>query len=132
MKTGRAPRKTNAFATDTNVNEGTITSSPGEISRSSAAISSACVQDVVRSAFTTPSSDSRSWWQRRLKGPSPDTWPEAIAALMYSISRPSKLGRLKGTSHSSVLIGSYCGSDISSITADKKLIVAESAATDKT
>ena len=53
-KTGRAPRRTNAFSVETNVNDGAITSSPGPTSSSRAAISSACVHDVVRSAFGTP------------------------------------------------------------------------------
>ena len=52
--TGRAPRSTNALTVDTNVNAGQITSSPGWMSSSSAAISSACVHDVVRSAFGAP------------------------------------------------------------------------------
>ena len=63
-KTGRAPRSTNAFTVETNVNDGTITSSPGRKSSSSAAISSACVHDVVSSARRTPSVLSSSAWQR--------------------------------------------------------------------
>ena len=48
--TGRAPRRTNAFAVETNVKAGTITSSPGSMSSRRAAISSACVHEVVRRA----------------------------------------------------------------------------------
>ena len=43
--TGRAPRSTKALAVETKVNDGTITSSPGSRSSSSAAISSACVHE---------------------------------------------------------------------------------------
>ena len=59
-KTGRAPRRTNAFAVDTNVKDGMITSSPGSKSSKSALISSACVQDVVKSAFRPPVARSSS------------------------------------------------------------------------
>ena len=51
---GRAPRSTKALTVEGKVNEGTITSSPGLMSRSSAAISSACVQDVVSRTLDTP------------------------------------------------------------------------------
>ena len=44
--TGVAPRSTNALAVETNVNDGMITSSPGPMSSSSAAISSAAVHEV--------------------------------------------------------------------------------------
>ena len=44
-KTGLAPRRTNAFTVETKVNEGMITSSPGWISSSRAAISRAWVQE---------------------------------------------------------------------------------------
>ena len=46
--TGHAPRKTTALAVDTKVKLGMITSSPGFTPRTSMAISSACVHDVVR------------------------------------------------------------------------------------
>ena len=46
-KTGTAPRSTKALAVETNVNDGMITSSPSARSSSMAAISSACVQEVV-------------------------------------------------------------------------------------
>jgi hypothetical protein len=51
--TGVAPRSTNAFAVDTNVNDGMRTSSPGPTSDSIAAISSAAVQECVSSTFST-------------------------------------------------------------------------------
>ena len=54
-KTIRAPRNAKAFAVDTKVKEGTMTSSPGWMSSSRAHISSACVQDVVTIALGTPS-----------------------------------------------------------------------------
>ena len=47
-KTGVAPRSTKALAVETNVKDGMITSSPGPTSASSAAISSAAVQECVR------------------------------------------------------------------------------------
>ena len=59
-KTGRAPRSTKALTVETNVNDGTITSSPGRMSKRRAAISNACVQEVVRSAFATPNDSLRS------------------------------------------------------------------------
>ncbi len=62
--TGRAPRSTKALAVETNVNDGTITSSPGRASSSSAAISRACVQDVVSSALPDPTVCSSRAWQR--------------------------------------------------------------------
>src|SRR5258708_6272278 len=53
-KTGVAPRNTTAFAVDTKVNDGMMTSSPGARLHRSAAISSADVQDWVNSASPTP------------------------------------------------------------------------------
>ena len=53
-KTAFAPRRTNASAVDTNVYDGIITSSPGCISAKIAAISVACVHDVVNKAFLVP------------------------------------------------------------------------------
>ena len=46
-----APRKTNAFAVDTKVYEGMITSSPSSVLISMAAISKASVQEVVNKHF---------------------------------------------------------------------------------
>ena len=57
---GRAPRITNALTLDTNVKAGTITSSPGLMSSRNAAISRACVQDVVSSTLGTPSVSSKT------------------------------------------------------------------------
>ena len=60
---------------DTNVNEGTMISSPGWISKRSAAISKAWVQDVVRSTFVTSNSDSNKELQNlnvTVLGVSPD------------------------------------------------------------
>src|SRR5260370_41241069 len=53
-KTGVAPRNTTAFAVDTKVNDGMMTSSPGARLHRSAAISSADVQDWVKSASPSP------------------------------------------------------------------------------
>ena len=54
QKTGFAPRSTKAFALDTKVYEGTMTSSPAEISHSIAAMSSEAVQELVKSAALAP------------------------------------------------------------------------------
>ncbi len=80
--TGRAPRSTNALTVETNVNAGQITSSPGWMSSSSAAISSACVHDVVSSALRAPVISSSSAWQRLVKAPSPEMVPRSIASRM--------------------------------------------------
>lgn len=50
-KTILAPLKANALAVEAKVYEGMITSSPGEISQSTAAISSALVHECVKSAL---------------------------------------------------------------------------------
>ena len=78
-KTGRAPRKTNALTVETKVKDGTTTSSPGRMSRSSAAISKACVHEVVSKAFGAPSASSSNAWHFFVNGPSPDKCPEPIA-----------------------------------------------------
>ena len=49
--TGTPPRSTNAFAVETKVYDGMMTSSPGPMSASIAAISSAAVQECVSSAL---------------------------------------------------------------------------------
>ena len=56
--TGLAPRSTNALAVETNVSDGMITSSPGPMSSSIAAISSAAVHDGVNRALAQPNSRS--------------------------------------------------------------------------
>ncbi len=61
-KTIRAPRNTKAFAVDTKVKEGTITSSPGWMSSNRAHISRAWVQEVVTIALGTPSVCSKKAW----------------------------------------------------------------------
>ena len=74
--TGTAPRSAYAFAVETKVNDGMITSSPGSRSSSSAVISSACVQEVVSSEPTPPVSLVSSSVARAVNGPSPTTEPE--------------------------------------------------------
>src|SRR5438094_9208508 len=96
MKIGRAPRSTKALTVETKVKEGTITSSPGLRSRSSAAISSACVQDVVSMALGTPRVYSSKLWHFLVNIPSPDSCPQLIAWRIYSNSLPLKNGRLNG------------------------------------
>ena len=81
-KTGRAPRSTNAFAVETNVNDGTITSSPGPMSSSSAAISRACVQDVVSSTRRAPRSSSSRRRHFSVKTPSPEIRPASTDSWM--------------------------------------------------
>lgn len=61
---------------------GIITSSPGWISSSSAAISSEAVQEGVSSAFAVPNRCSIHCWQRRVKPPSPHSLPLFIADCM--------------------------------------------------
>ena len=51
--TGVAPRRTKAFAVETNVNDGMITSSPGPTPERIAAISKAAVQECVSSTLST-------------------------------------------------------------------------------
>jgi hypothetical protein len=97
-KTGTAPRSANALAVDTKVKEGITTSSPASRSRSSAASSRASVQEVVRRTLAAPSTCSRQASACFVKVPLPEMWPASSAAAMYSRSRPTKLGRLKGMS----------------------------------
>jgi hypothetical protein len=61
--TTRAPRSAKALAVDTNVNAGTITSSPGPTSSKSAASSSAWVHEVVSSTGSAvePRRHQRRW-----------------------------------------------------------------------
>ena len=96
MNTGVAPRRAKAFIVVTNVKEGTMTSSPGWMSNNSAAISSACVQDVVRNALGTPSHCSSKAWHFLVNGPSPEIRPFATACLTYSISLPIREALLNG------------------------------------
>lgn len=86
--TGTAPRSTNAFAVETKVKDGMITSSPGTRSSRIAAISSAAVHEWVSSARALPVCSSSHAWQRLVNGPSPDRWPLRCASAMYSSSRP--------------------------------------------
>ena len=95
-KTVRAPRSANAFAVDTNVNDGTMTSSPGCMSSSSAAISSACVHDVVSSTVAPWCTSHNSDAARLVMTPSPDRWPEAKASATRSSWPGAIVGRLNG------------------------------------
>src|SRR5690349_12477345 len=61
-----------------------------------AVISSACVHDVVSSAFSTPTSCSRNLCAFLVKAPSPEMWPLAIASTIYFCSLPRKQARLNG------------------------------------
>src|SRR5437763_12631954 len=93
-KTILAPRRRNALAVETKVNEGTITSSPGAMSRRRADISSACVAEVTVSAGQP--SISRSFSSQRLpNGPPPAVCPCSASAIRSS-SLPSRTDLLKG------------------------------------
>jgi hypothetical protein len=70
-KTGIAPRSTKAFAVETKVKEGMMTSSPLLRSSRIAARSSAEVQEGVSSALAQRVRRSSHSWQRRVKDPSP-------------------------------------------------------------
>ena len=69
--TGVAPRRTNALAVETKVNDGMITSSPGPTPARIAVISSAAVQEWVRSAFFAEVRFSSHAWHFLVNGPSP-------------------------------------------------------------
>ena len=92
--TGVAPRSTKAFAVETNVYEGMMTSSPGPTSASSADISSAAVHECVSSTRCAPVSRSSHSCARRVKRPSPERWPAAIACAMKRNSSPVSCGLL--------------------------------------
>ena len=70
-KTGIAPRSTNAFAVETNVNDGMITSSPGPTPLRMAAISRAAVHECVSSAFWLPMRSSSQAQHRLENAPLP-------------------------------------------------------------
>ena len=70
-KTIVAPLCTNASAVETNVYEGIITSSPGLISANIAAISNACVQEVVNKTLLALNFSSIQILQLFVKRPSP-------------------------------------------------------------
>ena len=86
--TGVAPRSTKAFAVETKVKEGRMTSSPGPTPTSSAAISNAPVQEWVRRACRVPVISTSSRWQRALKGPLPPVHPPSSASSTSAASAP--------------------------------------------
>jgi len=69
--TGTPPRSTNAFAVETKVYEGMMTSSPGSMPARIAAMSSAAVHECVSSALAAPVRPSSQRLQRAVNGPSP-------------------------------------------------------------
>ena len=81
-KTGTPPRSTNAFAVETNAKDGMITSSPGSISASIAAISSAPVHECVSSERAAPVCSASQASQRLANGPLPERCPFEIASRM--------------------------------------------------
>jgi hypothetical protein len=94
--TGRAPCNAKALAVETKVKEGTITSSPGPMPRRIAAISRACVQEVVTRADRHPTTSRRSFWHFLEYVWSPATCPIRMVSKMYSSSRPWSDERLNG------------------------------------
>src|ERR1039457_85210 len=75
----------NAFAVDIKVKEGTMTSSPGLISAKIADISSASVQDVVRSDFLIPNLASNHEWQSFVNFPFPASVPDMAVSISASM-----------------------------------------------
>ena len=68
-----------AFAVDTKVYDGMITSSPSSRSNNSAAISSAAVHECVSRTRCAENLSSISSWHRCVKRPSPASCPESTA-----------------------------------------------------
>ena len=95
-KIGVNPCIAKAFAVDTNVNEGTITSSLGRASTISADISSADVQELVRSAACALVSSRRRVSQACVNGPLPDSLPLRMASDTQSSASGISVGRLNG------------------------------------
>ena len=77
QKRMRAPWRTKASAVEVNVNDGTITVSPGPRSSSIADSSSAAVHDVVSSTSAAPVSACRISTALRLNCPLEDVLPPA-------------------------------------------------------
>ena len=59
---------------ETNVNDGTMTSSPGSMSSRTALISRASVHDVVSRTLGEPSMCASKAWHFFVNGPFPDAW----------------------------------------------------------
>ena len=81
-KTGRAPRRTNAFAVETKVNDGMITSSPGAEVEEQGGHLEGVVQEVVSSTWRAPSSSSSRRRHFSVKTPSPEIRPESTDSWM--------------------------------------------------
>ena len=79
-KTGTAPRSATAFAVETKVKDGMITSSPGPSPARIAHISRAPVAECVNSAFADPVCSSSHVPHLPANGPFPERWPFAIAS----------------------------------------------------
>ena len=95
-KIGVNPCIAKAFAVDTNVNEGTITSSLGRASTISADISSADVQELVRSAACALVSSRRRVSQACVNGPLPDSLPLRTTSDTQLSASGISVGRLNG------------------------------------
>src|ERR1051326_2984995 len=96
QNTGFPPPRMIAFAVETNVKLGRITSSPGFRSIIIIAISSACVQEVVRSAWFSEKRLHNDCSTALHIDPSPLIFPESRTRLMSSMTEPLRYGLLKG------------------------------------
>ena len=95
-KTGRAPVRTTAFAVETKVNDGIMTSSPDRRFNKLADISNAAVHDGVINTRWIPNRSSKKRSQRRVNTPPPASWPKLTASATWASSLPAINGRLKG------------------------------------
>lgn len=91
-----APRRMKAFAVDTNVYDGIITSSPGLMFNRRAEISKEPVHEFVINVFLNLYLFSKNSSHFLVNIPSPDILPEVTACFIYFISLPVKNGLLNG------------------------------------
>src|SRR5688500_13285279 len=95
-KTGRIPFEANALAADTNVNDGTITSSPGRASRRAAAISSAAEHEFVSNALPAPVAVSSSASHDLVNTPFPARCSDASTFITSPAASDTDVGLLNG------------------------------------
>src|SRR5690606_37306568 len=98
--TGVAPRSTTALAVLTKVKDGMMTSSPGPISASRTAISSACVHEDIKWAAGQPVRDKNQSSHIPAYAPRPASRPGSSTALTAPSSVPRLVGRLNGMLYS--------------------------------
>ena len=92
-KTGTAPRSAIAFAHDTNVNEGKMTSSPGSMPTPSRARCSATVPFVTATTCSAPMKRAKSLWKRSMNSPFEEIQVLSRHCWTYAISLPPSSGR---------------------------------------